>query len=364
MKTAFRYTFDEDHRINDMTANASRATSLIVLVVYMAYFTYEIQKSSAKRISSEDAAEACVPVTPPPLLHRSSPPLTPGPRTIRFADGTAAKPNTNLYSRRTAFEIGPASIADSADADDEEPRGRSLSGTRGNPSAYSVCQPLFPPHIRRYQSRSISAGSSCSRFSRLSHSSSVMGNRLSLARAGLAKVLSKDRRNTEYNSNEDANAVPSDSRLGALLACFVTLVVASVLLAISARLLAGTLDVVCHRGGLSEAVIGLVILPLASNLSGYLTVVAVAARDNLDLAVAVSAGSAIQIALCVAPLTVLAGWLLGRPMMLALNIFEMSMLLGAVFLVNMLVLADGREEGRRVSFLRGGILCACYLVLR
>ncbi|KAJ2955798.1 hypothetical protein NQ176_g11372 [Zarea fungicola] len=99
-------------------------------------------------------------------------------------------------------------------------------------------------------------------------------------------------------------------------------------------------------------------------MSNYLTVVSVAARDNLDLAVAVSAGSAIQIALCVAPLTVLAGWTLNQPVTFALDLFELAMLLGAASLVNLLVLSDGlRTAKRQAAGLKGGILCVCFLVM-
>lgn len=341
-----------------MVVDMSRVSAILILVMYVAYFLHTMQSSSRTPDEEEgdDAEQLRAPITPPPLLRRTSPPLTPGPRTLRFADSTKTKPTSNLYARRV-FEIGPASV-DSDGADEEPPRGRSLT----------VSTPLlpFPPHVRRWQSRSLSAGSSCSRAS--SGMSRGWPPR-SFARAGLARVLSNDR-HAAASAQEDDELLHLGSdrggKLGAVAASIVILVLASILLAVSARLLAGTLDAVTRRRGLSEAVIGLIILPLAGNLSGYLTVVAVAARDNLDLAAAVSAGSAIQIALCVAPLTVLAGWALGRPVTLALDVLEMAMLLGAVSLVNLLVLGGGGgrgSDGRRATGLKGGILCACFLVM-
>ncbi|KAM3432903.1 hypothetical protein MY4824_006292 [Beauveria thailandica] len=343
--TAFRFTFTNAHHINDMVVSMSRASAILVLVMYTAYFLHTMQSSHHAAPDEEDAAEQPIPVTPPPLP----------PRTLRFAKDTKTKPTSDLYVRRM-FRIGPASVDSEGDDDnDEPPRGRSLTGIRGEHSVCTVASPLLlPPHMRWYQSRSLSAGSS---RSRASSSLSFQSPHRPFARAGLARILSNDR-NTERHSDGDR------CRLGTVLACTAILLVASILLGVSARLLAGTLDAVTRRWCLSEAVIGLVLLPLAGNLSSYLTVAAVAAHDNLDLAVAVSAGSAIQVALCVAPLTVLAGWALQRPVVLALDGFEMAMLLGAVFLVKLLVLGAGRGgDRRRATGLKGGILCACFVVM-
>lgn len=357
--------FSDAHHVNDMVLGMSRASAILILVMYVAYFLHTMQSGPLADEEGDDDAEQRTPVTPTPLLlRRSSPPLTPGPRTLRFADSAKTEPTSNLYARRV-FEIGPASI-DSDAVDEEPPRGRSLTGTHGALSAYTVSSPLLlPPHMRRYQSRSLSAGSSCSR------ASSGMRGRLpqrSFARAGLARVLSNDRRAAEQNLHfpDCGDSGSSNGKLGAMAASATILLIASILLAVSARLLAGTLDAVTRKRGLSEAAIGIILLPLAGNLSSYLTVVAVAARGNLDLAAAVSAGSAIQIALCVAPLTALAGWALDRPVVLALDVLEMAMLLGAVSLVNLLVLGGGGGRGgggRRATGLKGGILCACFLVM-
>lgn len=372
-QTSFNFTFSGAQHIKDMTLKTSRVSAILILIIYIAYFLHVMQANNQSQDNADDEenVEQPTPVTPPPLLCRETPPLRPGPRTIRFADEhqdsgnkSTAKPSSDLYSRHM-FEIGPESVSDSLNWQDDEPRGRSLSGTNGSHSAYTAYQPLFPQNMRRHQSRSISAGSTCSRMSRLSRlsrASSAMSGRRSFARAGLANILNNDNHAAERNLElQDAEL---SGTVGAVLAFTTVLVLASILLAISARLLVGTLDAVSHRGGLSEAVIGLVILPLAGNMSNYLTVVSVAARDNLDLAVAVSAGSAIQIALCVAPLTVLAGWALNQPVTFALDIFELAMLLGAASLVNLLVLSDGRRTAnRQAAGLKGGILCACFLVM-
>lgn len=140
------------------------------------------------------------------------------------------------------------------------------------------------------------------------------------------------------------------------------LIITSALMSLSAEFLVSTIDEVTHRGQLSESVIGLIILPIVGNMAEYITVVTVAVKEKLDLAIAVSVGSSIQIALCVTPLTVLAGWILDRDLVLTFNFFEMATLVGTVLLVNLIILSEG-AAGPRSSALKGGLICGCYAII-
>ncbi len=140
------------------------------------------------------------------------------------------------------------------------------------------------------------------------------------------------------------------------------LVVSSALMSMNAEFLVSTIDQITHEGHLSEAMIGLIILPIVGNMAEYITVVTVAVREKLDLAIAVSVGSSIQIALCVAPLTVLAGWFLEQDLYLTFNFFEMATLIGTVLLVNIIILSEG-GDGSTSNALRGGLVCGCYAII-
>ena len=59
-----------------------------------------------------------------------------------------------------------------------------------------------------------------------------------------------------------------------------------------------------ERSGISEAFIGLIILPIAGNAVEHITAVYVAVRNKMDLAIAVALGSSIQISLFVIPIVV------------------------------------------------------------
>jgi hypothetical protein len=67
-------------------------------------------------------------------------------------------------------------------------------------------------------------------------------------------------------------------------------------------------NLVATDPGLSEAFIGLILLPLVGNAAEHVTAVSVAWKNKMDLAIGVAVGSSIQIALFVTPLVVIVGW--------------------------------------------------------
>lgn len=107
----------------------------------------------------------------------------------------------------------------------------------------------------------------------------------------------------------------------------------------------------------SQAFIGLIILPIVGNAAEHATAVTVAAKNKMDLAIGVAVGSSIQIALFVTPIVVLLGWILDKDMSLYFNIFETISLFVTAFVVNFLVL-DGRS-----NYLEGSLLCAAYVII-
>lgn len=108
---------------------------------------------------------------------------------------------------------------------------------------------------------------------------------------------------------------------------------------------------------LSEAFIGLILLPIIGNAAEHVTAVTVAAKNKLDLSLGVSLGSSIQIALFITPVVVVLGWILDKEMSLYFSLFETVSVFGGVFVVNFLVL-DGRS-----NYLEGALLCACYVII-
>ncbi|RVD89562.1 uncharacterized protein DFL_000565 [Arthrobotrys flagrans] len=129
------------------------------------------------------------------------------------------------------------------------------------------------------------------------------------------------------------------------------------LIAVCAEFMVSSIDSVIVSTGISEAFVGLILLPIVGNAAEHVTAVTVAAKNKMDLAIGVAVGSSIQIALFVTPLIVLLGWILDKDMGLYFNIFETVALFTSCFVVNFLVL-DGRS-----NYLEGALLCASYIII-
>lgn len=103
--------------------------------------------------------------------------------------------------------------------------------------------------------------------------------------------------------------------------------------------------------------VGLIILPIVGNAAELVSGILFASRKQMDLAFAVSIGSAIQIALFVTPLIVLIAWGIDRDMSLHFTAFESVALAASSVLFLMLVFDS------RCSVLKGVCLCAGYAII-
>ncbi|RKF75922.1 putative vacuolar calcium ion transporter protein [Golovinomyces cichoracearum] len=136
------------------------------------------------------------------------------------------------------------------------------------------------------------------------------------------------------------------------------LLISTVLVAICAEFMVGSIDaVVKNDTGISEAFIGLIILPIVGNAAEHVTAVTVAVKNKMDLAIGVALGSSIQISLFVTPFAVLLGWCMNRDLSLYFTLFETVSLFVSAFIVNFLVL-DGRS-----NYLEGALLCSAYIMI-
>lgn len=109
--------------------------------------------------------------------------------------------------------------------------------------------------------------------------------------------------------------------------------------------------------GLSEFFVGIILIPLVGNAAEHMVAVQVALKDKMDLSLSIAIGSSLQIALFVAPLLVFLSLLLGNPMALEFNNFELIALTAASVIAAFISL-DGRS-----NWLEGAMLLAVYLIL-
>jgi Ca2+:H+ antiporter len=138
--------------------------------------------------------------------------------------------------------------------------------------------------------------------------------------------------------------------IGVLLGC-------TLLVAIESEFLVSSLEEATSALGLSALFTGVILVPIIGNAAEHATAVTVAMKNKMDLAVSVAVGSSLQIALFVAPVLVLVGWILGKPMDLDFNPFELVAVMVSVAIANS-ISSDGRS-----NWLEGTLLLAAYLVL-
>ncbi len=95
--------------------------------------------------------------------------------------------------------------------------------------------------------------------------------------------------------------------------------------------------------GFSETFLGLIIVPIIGNAAEHGTAVVVARKGQMDLALQIALGSSTQVALLVAPLLVLVGILIGKPMDLVFTTFEVAAV-GLTVIVTAIVTLDGESN--------------------
>ena len=135
------------------------------------------------------------------------------------------------------------------------------------------------------------------------------------------------------------------------------LLLVTIAVAVESELLVDSLEVATSELGLSRLFTGVILLPIIGNAAEHATAVTVAMKDKMDLSVSVAVGSSMQIALFVAPVLVIAGWVIGQPMDLNFNPFELVAVAVAVLIANS-ISSDGES-----NWLEGSLLIATYAVV-
>jgi Ca2+:H+ antiporter len=154
----------------------------------------------------------------------------------------------------------------------------------------------------------------------------------------------------------EAEKAESHEKPNVLLWSFV-LLVCTVFVAIESELLVDSLEVATDKLGLTALFTGVILVPIVGNAAEHATAVTVAMKDKMDLSLSVAVGSSMQIALFVAPVLVIAGWIFGQPMDLDFTPFELVAVAVSVLIANQ-ISSDGKS-----NWLEGTLLLAAYTVL-
>jgi Ca2+:H+ antiporter len=136
------------------------------------------------------------------------------------------------------------------------------------------------------------------------------------------------------------------------------LALSAVAVGVMSEILVGSISEASDDIGLSEFFVGVFVVAIVGNAAEHWVAVLVAAKNKMDLAVNIAVGSSAQIALFVAPVLVLASFVVGPdPMALVFNGYELGALLFAVLIANLVT-----QEGES-NWFEGVQLLALYAVL-
>jgi len=137
----------------------------------------------------------------------------------------------------------------------------------------------------------------------------------------------------------------------------ILLVVSTALVALMAECLVGSIEHSAESLGWPEVFIGVILIPLFGNAAEHFTAVTVAGKNKMDLSIGIAIGSSTQVAVFIAPLAVLIGWILNADMTLQFGLFETIVTFVAVLIVNS-ICSDGKS-----NWLEGTLLLGAYGVL-
>lgn len=111
-----------------------------------------------------------------------------------------------------------------------------------------------------------------------------------------------------------------------------------------------------RQGGIaiSRLFVGVIIVAVVGNAAEGSVAIWVAREDKMDLSFQIAMGSCLQVALLVAPVLVIASFLMGEPMTLSFDLFELVSL-GASVVIASSALQDGES-----NWLEGSMFLALY----
>jgi Ca2+:H+ antiporter len=167
---------------------------------------------------------------------------------------------------------------------------------------------------------------------------------------GLAEMDPEELAQVNLAGDDNHGKVNLPLWISVLLGC-------TLLIALESEFLVSTLEVATTELGLTALFTGVILVPIIGNAAEHATAVTVAMKDKMDLSISIAIGSSLQIALFIAPVLVLAGYVMGKPMDLNFNPFELVAVMVSVLIANS-ISSDGRS-----NWLEGTLLLAAYVVL-
>jgi Ca2+:H+ antiporter len=158
--------------------------------------------------------------------------------------------------------------------------------------------------------------------------------------------------------DESAHApTPQQKRTSPLWRALLLLTIATVGVAVLSEILVSSIEPVTEALHWKPAFVGLVFIPLIGGLPEYFNTISMALDKRINMVLAASAGSSIQIALLMAPILVLVSLLMPKPLDLVFSVVELAVLALATFLFGEIT-----KDGELV-WLEGVLLILLYAMM-
>lgn len=157
-----------------------------------------------------------------------------------------------------------------------------------------------------------------------------------------------ERRNSEYEQDLAKDRLT-------LSECVLCIGIGITLVALIAVRLVEKIPYIVEKHGISDAFVGLILVPLVEKFAEHLTAIDEAWHNSMDLALSHVLGATIQTALLNAPLVCVMGYVLDLPMDLNVDIFNIVVLILAILVVGNFL------RDQQSNYLEGGLCIIVYI---
>lgn len=176
-----------------------------------------------------------------------------------------------------------------------------------------------------------------------------------LANLYFTLVFHEREKQERANNTGEKQSEKKDTRK--LIKNVVYLFLTTAFIAIEANILVTSISVIQKSFNISPVFIGIIILPLISNVAENTTAINMARENKIDLSITIAIGSSIQVALFLVPLLIFFSHIINHPMNVLFNVLEVSSIGLSVLAINIIYL-----QGKS-NWFEGLQLIAAYLII-
>ena len=139
--------------------------------------------------------------------------------------------------------------------------------------------------------------------------------------------------------------------------CIVALVIALACVSLHAVFLVEEIEFIVREKGVPDAFMGLILVPFVEKAAEHLTAIDEAWDNQMNFALFHCLGPSIQTALLNAPLVVIVGWIIGKPMELNFDVFFV-----VILILSILVVGNFLRDGKS-NYLEGALCVLVWIII-